>query len=62
MRELFGGCIVQSTLRVATDNEVREAQKLHEQGKCSHNIVRDKPGWLYDYRYCVTCGQGLGAI
>lgn len=57
-----GGDIVLSTVRPATIEEIEEARRLHEQGECPHNIVVDEKGWMYDYRVCVTCGKGLGAI
>lgn len=54
--------ILASTIRPATDEDIRQAQELHEQGKCPHNIVVDTELWLYDYRQCYTCGKGLGTV
>ena len=56
------GDIVLSIVRPATTEEIKEARRLHEHGECPHNIVVDKKGWMYDYRVCVTCGKGMGAI
>jgi len=57
-----GGDIVISTVRPATPEEIANAKLLHERGACPHSIVNDEKGWMYDYRYCVTCGKGLGVI
>jgi hypothetical protein len=57
-----GSTPICSTVRPATSAEIAEALALHQEGKCPHTIVRDEEGWPYDFRYCVTCGAGLGAI
>ena len=62
VKERSGGDIVLSTVRPATPEEIEDARRLHMQGECPHNIVHDEKGWMYDYRSCVTCGKGLGAI
>ena len=60
--ERFAGHIVASDVRLATEKEIEAARKLHEAGKCPHNIVVDEKGWLYDYRSCFVCGCGLGTV
>ncbi len=60
--ERIAGHIIASTVRPATEAEIAEAERLHSEGQCPHNIVRDERGWLYDFRFCVTCGSGLGII
>lgn len=62
VKETFGGHVIRSEIRPATEEEIAEAARLHAEGKCPHWIVRDEPGWLYDTRSCETCGCGLGAI
>lgn len=54
--------VMMSTLRKPTPEEIRIAEELHAQGKCPHTIVYDKQGWMYDTRYCGTCGICLGLI
>jgi hypothetical protein len=58
----FCGHIVGSTIRSATEDDIQIAQALHAVGKCTHRVVKDTPGWLYDFRSCFVCGKGLGAI
>lgn len=57
-----GDTILISNVRPATEEEIEECRKLHAEGKCPHTIIKDTPGWLYDFRQCVVCGAGLGAI
>lgn len=56
------GQIIFSTIRIATEEEIAEAKRLHLLNQCPHNIVYDKSGWLYDERICATCDMGLGLV
>jgi len=60
--ERVGDQVLASNIRPATDAEIEEAARLHREGKCPHTIILDEPGWLYDQRFCVTCGDFLGLI
>jgi hypothetical protein len=61
--ERFAGQIIASTLEDVHDAEIeQERQRVTNGGSCTHSIVKDEPGYLYDIRTCVICGQGLGAI
>lgn len=60
--EKIGDIIIASDVRPATVVEINNAEMLHKEGKCPHNIVYDERGWMYDFRYCFTCGRGLGVI
>lgn len=60
--ESFGGQIISSDVTPATEKDVREAQTLHGQGNCPHNIVTDEAGYMYDTRTCFVCGKFLGLI
>jgi len=60
--ERIGGHVIASTVRPATAEEIVAAQRLYEKGKCHHNIIQDKQGWMYDFRSCFTCGKGLGIV
>lgn len=60
--ERIGKHILASTVRAATQRDVDNAARLHAKGHCSHNVVKDTAGWLYDTRVCATCGEGLGTI
>lgn len=63
VRERFCGHIISSTVREATNKEIKTAKTNFEKtGKCLHNLIIDEPAWLYDYRSCAICGAGLGAI
>ena len=62
VRERVGDYILASDIREATAEEIAEAKRKHENGKCDHSIVIDTPGWMYDIRHCAICGTGLGAI
>lgn len=58
----IGPHILASNLRPATQADLQAARELHAAGKCPHNVVRDTYGWLYDFRSCAVCGQGLGTV
>jgi hypothetical protein len=60
--EVFCGHILSSTIRPATEADVKQAMDLHKTGNCTHTVVMDERGWLYDYRVCATCGKGLGLL
>ncbi len=62
VKERFCGRVISSTLRPATAADIDEAATLHLLGRCPHTIIKDEAGWMYDFRSCVTCGAGLGAI
>lgn len=62
VKERFCGYVASSTLRPATMQDLDEADRLFKLGQCPCNVIRDTPGWMYDFRSCVTCGAGLGAI
>lgn len=62
VKERFCGHVVSSDIRPATASEIEIAEMEHHEGNCRHQIVWDEPGWMYDYRWCATCGVGLGAI
>lgn len=58
----------------ATTKEMARLKRIAEKGReadkksteilatCSHRVVLDTPGWMYDFRNCVICGKGLGLI
>ena len=54
--------VLASEVTVATPEQIAHAEQLHALGRCPHTIVRDEAGWMYDYRWCVTCGKGLGTV
>jgi hypothetical protein len=56
------GVVLASNVRLATEDEIKAAKKLHEEGDCPCVIVVDEKGWLYDFRRCAICGQGLGLV
>lgn len=58
----IGPHILSSTIRPATKEDVAHAKGLHADGKCDHSVIKDTPGWLYDFRSCAICGTGLGAV
>lgn len=58
----IGDFVIASNVRPATQKEIREARKLHKQGKCPHTIIVDTEGWPYDLRDCAICGKGLGTV
>ena len=60
--ERVGDTVIASNIRPATEEEIKNAEKLHKEGKCPHNIVKDKDGWPYDIRICATCGENLGLV
>lgn len=60
--ERIGGHILASTVRPATEEDVRIAREEHARGECKHNVVEDTSGWLYDTRSCYICGKGLGTV
>lgn len=67
MREVVthrhGDTILASRLEDITECELEKAQKDFESSReCDHSLVKDEPGWLYDFRSCAICGKGLGAI
>lgn len=62
VEEQIDGFVLQSSLRIATAEDIAEAQKLHREGKCPHTIIEDSYGYLYDIRRCWTCGKGLGTV
>ena len=55
--EKIGPHITQSELRPATQKDIETAQKLHKNGKCTHLVVYDEPGAIYDARICYICGD-----
>lgn len=61
-RTALGYHVLRSEIRLATENEILEAEKLHKGGACPHNIVYDVDCNPYCIRICHTCGQGLGTI
>ncbi len=52
--------VLMSNVRPATIEEVQEAYK--NKANCQHQIIRDEAGWMYDFRFCVVCGQSLGTV
>lgn len=58
----IGHHVLASNIRQATMEDVKKAVELYKNGKCSHNIVADEQGWLYDFRSCFVCGKGLGTV
>ena len=49
-------------VRLATADEIKAATRAHEEGNCPHTCVYDEPAWMYDFRFCGTCGSSLGMI
>ncbi len=62
VKEEVCGRVMSSIVRDATVEEVQEANDLFGAGKCGHSLVRDEASWMYGFRYCALCGEGLGAI
>lgn len=51
-----------SEIRPANEKDIQSAQLALEHGKCTHDVVWDQPGHMYDLRFCNTCGSLLGLI
>lgn len=62
VKERMGPHVIASDLRPVTPDDLAEAERLHKLGQCPHTIVQDEKSWPYDFRSCVTCGAGLGAV
>ena len=62
VEERFCGHIISSHPVGATQADVDKAKKQKEKGRCTHRIRRDEGGWMYDLRYCATCGAFLDFI
>jgi len=60
--ERIGQCVLASKIRDATIEDIEKELENHKNGKCGHSIVEDAYGWLYDFRGCAICGQGLGTV
>lgn len=60
--ERIGDVVLASNIREATDEDIKQSEELHKQGKCPHNIVVDTELYMYDSRDCYTCGKGLGLV
>lgn len=61
--ERAGNVILHSKLHDTTKEELETAkQEYLTAGKCSHNYVKDTPGFYYDSRDCAICGKGLGLV
>lgn len=58
----IGKVVIASTVREATDKEIKKAETLFKKGKCPHTIVYDEYRWPYWSRTCYTCGEGLGLV
>ena len=58
----IGGHVIISNISEATAEQIAAAAALHAAGRCPHTIVEDEYGWDYDYRWCATCGKGLGSV
>ena len=57
------GPILQSNLRLATEQEVEDARKHYEEHKeCKCHLVYDKPGFDWDLRYCGICNEFICLI
>lgn len=57
-----GGTVLMSEIRPANEKDIQSAQLALEHGKCTHDVVWDQPGHMYDLRFCNTCGSLLGLI
>lgn len=60
-KSVITGYMVNS-IRVATKQEIEETRQSNLQGKCSHNVVYDEPGYMYHSRICGVCGKLVGLI
>lgn len=61
--ERVTGRITQSVLEGVSQEELDQARKDYQVSKqCDHSLVVDERGWMYDFRKCAVCGEGLGAI
>ncbi len=60
--ERINGFVLASNIRDVTDDDIKQAEELHKQGKCPHNVVVDTLSYMYDFRECYTCGKGLGTV
>lgn len=62
VKEKIGNRVIRSSCRPTTQNEIEKAEKLYKEGNCTHCIVYDELGYIYNTRYCYTCGICLGVI
>ena len=60
--ERIGKHVLASKIRSVTTEDFENVIELHKNGKCPHTIVKDTPGWMYDFRSCFICGKGLGTV
>lgn len=60
--ERIGKRVLASVVTPATPEQIAEAKRLHSEGKCPHTIIVDEAGWMYDFRSCAICGEGLGTV
>lgn len=60
--ERMCGFVTASTVRPATKEDIVNAKRLCEQGKCPHTCVVDIDCYPYWIRKCYTCGEGLGTV
>jgi hypothetical protein len=59
----FPWAVESSKLREASLEEIHEARlKFLKTKECDHSFVIDTDAYLYDFRTCAICDQGLGAV
>lgn len=51
-----------SHVREVKRSDVDEAYESFKNGECKHILRADSYGYMFDVRYCVLCGKGLGFI
>lgn len=60
------GLVLESEVRLATEEEILEAKEKFKNGNCSCNttkrLIVDQKAFIYDYRTCALCGKGLGIV
>lgn len=59
----YPNTVISSKIRRATVEEIEDAiSKYNSTKECNHSFVIDECSWLYDFRSCAVCGEGLGIL
>lgn len=52
-----------SNLHDASAEEIAQFKsKPCDHENATEALIYDEPSWLYDFRFCVVCGAGLGTV
>ncbi len=57
VKELLMKKVKLSEELIATDKVLKDVRL-----SCDHRLVKDRPGFLYDFRSCAICGEDLGLV